>query len=165
MRRSLAESMRKNTSHGDDRWLVCVEGIVAINEDPENQHRIKVVIPLLDENSIYDKWVRQMGCYVGSNGFGSFFLPPLGSEVVLFGRLGQKHNLFYMSVYNEDFEVPADFRNESGSDAVCGVRAPGDLKIITEADMQLRMGRGHVEADASIRIIAPGGLFVNDRKV
>lgn len=156
---------RRSSGGSDDRWLVCVEGIVAINEDPENLHRIKVVIPALDETVIYDKWVRQIGAYIGGKGFGSFFVPALGSEVVLFGRLGQKHNLYYMSVYNEDFPVPADFSTDEASGAACGIRAPGDLKLITEADMQLRMGRGHIETDATLRIIAPFGFFVNNRRI
>jgi len=153
---------------GRDRWLIGVEGIVAINEDPENQHRIKVVIPSIDSDHIFDKWVRQIGAYVGGPGFGSFFMPANGSEVVLFGRLGQKHNLYYQSVYNEDFPVAMDFRNDdggSGGGAISGIRAPGDLKIITEYDMQLRMGRAHLESDATIRMIAPGGVFIGDRRI
>jgi hypothetical protein len=145
-----------------------VEAIVAINIDPENQHRIKVVIPMIDENLIFDKWVRPMGVDVGEPGFGSFFVPALKSEVILCGRLGQKHNLFYESSYNEDFEVAPDFRNEdgaSGGGTVCGVRSPGDMKLIAEHDMQLRMGRAHIEADATIRLLAPGGVFINDRRI
>jgi len=147
-------------SDGDDRWMIAVEAIVAENEDPEHQHRIKVIIPLLDENNVRDEWVRQMGCYVGGPGYGSFLLPAIGSEVVLFGRLGQKYNLFYMSVYNEDYVVPADFRDTS----VCGIRAPGQLKLIADQLMQLRGSRLRIEADASIQITAPGGVFINDRQ-
>lgn len=144
----------------DDR-LICVEAIVAVNEDPEKRHRIKVVIPMMDENIIRDEWARQIGCYVGGPGFGSFFVPPIGSEVVLFGRLGQKHNLFYMSVYNEDFIVPPDF----DSTAVAGIRAPGDLKFISEGDLQLRAGGMQLEVDGAMNIIAPAGFFVNGKAV
>src|SRR5258708_25105031 len=147
-------------SDGDDRWMIAVEAIVAENEDPEHQHRIKVIIPLLDENNVRDEWVRQMGCYVGGPGYGSFLLPAIGSEVVLFGRLGQKYNLFYMSVYNEDYIVPADF----SSSVMSGYRVPGQFKIIADQLMQLRGSRLRIEADASIQITAPGGVFINDRK-
>jgi hypothetical protein len=152
--------MRNGRRDLDDKYFFGLEGIVAINEDPENQHRIKVYIPAIDESTIYDKWVKQVGVFVGGNGFGSFYVPPVRSEVVLFGRLGQRYNLYYMSVYGEDFVVPADFRDT----AVCGVRAPADLKHICEGDYQLRAGRAHIETDASLRIIAPGGIFLNGRR-
>jgi len=137
-----------------------VEGIVADNKDPEHQHRVRLVIPSISEEHLYDKWVKQLVMYVGGNGYGSFFLPPEGSEVVVCGRLGQKHTLYYMSVYNEDLIVPADFR----SPAVAGIRAPGDLRFLAEGDLQLRAGGMHVEADrGAISFIAPAGIFFNGR--
>src|SRR6266478_4312134 len=136
-----------------ERWLEGIEAIVAVNEDPEFQHRIKVIIPMLDENKVYDKWVRSLNVFVLGAGFGSFFVPPRGSVVTLFSRLGAKHNLFYTPAYNEDFIVPADFRDP----AVAGIRVPGDLRFISEGDLQLRMGGGRIQADfGAIEIIAPG---------
>lgn len=143
-----------------DHWVTGIEAIVVVNEDPENQHRIKVVIPSIDENNINDKWVRQMGVHVLGPGYGSFFIPPIGSEVVLFGRLGEKHNLYFMSVYNEDYIVPPDFADST----VAGVRAPGELKHIAELDYQLSAGRIVIEADATVRIKAPGGVFINGQR-
>lgn len=151
----------EGTSANQDEWLQGLEAIVAVNEDPEHQHRIKVMIPLLGPNEVFDKWIRPLSVFVLGPGYGSFFVPPLGSEVTLFARLGGKHALFYASAYNEDFVVPADFRDA----AVCGIRVPGELKLISELDMQLRSGRTHIEADATVRIIAPGGVFINDRRV
>jgi hypothetical protein len=157
----LRQQMKRAAREDGDDWLTGIEGIVVENEDPERQHRIKVLIPALDEERVYDKWVRQIGVQVLAPGFGSFFIPPIGSEVVLFGRLGQKHNLYYMSVYNEDFIVPPDFENT----ATCGFRAPGDMKMISEGDLQLRAGGMQLETDSVINIIAPGGFFVNGKPV
>jgi len=146
----------------DLRWVEGLEAYVGVNEDPEFQHRVKVVIPVLDEHRVFDKWVRSLGAFVLGPGYGSFFVPPIDTEVILFSRLGQKHNLFYFPVYNEDIIVPADFRDP----AICGIRAPGDLRFICDGDMQLRMGGGRIEADAgAISISAPGGVFINDRLV
>jgi len=156
--RNLFQQMSERSGRGGIEGL---EGIVAVNEDPEHQHRIKVIIPLLDDSAIFDKWIRPIGVFVLGPGYGSFFVPPLGSEVTLFARLGGKHNLFYASAFNEDFVVPADFR----SAAVAGIRAPGELKFISELDMQLRAGRTHIEADSTVRIIAPAGVYINGRKV
>ena len=66
-----------------------------------------------------------------------------------------------MSVYNEDFVVPPDFKDETA----CGIRAPADLKLIAEGDMQLRAGGLHIETDGAMNVIAPGGFFVNGRPV
>jgi hypothetical protein len=154
-------SGQRSIADQQDESFQGLEGIVAVNEDPEHQHRIKVIIPFLDESSVFDKWIRPIGVFVLGPGYGSFFVPPLGSEVTLFARLGGKHNLFYASAYNENFVVPADFRDT----AVSGFRVPGELKLISELDLQLRSGRTHIETDSTVRIIAPGGLFVNDRRV
>ncbi|HEY8203878.1 MAG TPA: phage baseplate assembly protein V [Pyrinomonadaceae bacterium] len=151
---------RQAQEAGDERWLEGLEAIVAINEDPEFQHRIKVIIPALDENNVYDKWVRSLSVFVLGQGYGSFFVPPIGSEVTLFSRLGAKHNLFYLPTYNEDFIVPADFRDP----AVAGIRAPGDLRFICDGDMQLRFGGLRMQADfGAINLTAPGGVFINGR--
>lgn len=153
--------LTSNRALADDRedWMVAVEGIVVDNNDPENQHRVRLLIPSIDEDRIYDKWARQLVMFVGGPGYGSFFVPAEGSEVVVWGRLGQKHNLYYMSVYNENYIVPEDFR----SSAVCGIRAPGDMKLMTEGDLQLEMGGGRVRTRGAFEIISPGGIFLNGK--
>jgi hypothetical protein len=143
-----------------EQWAVALEAIVAVNEDPEHQHRIKVIIPTFDEDRIVDKWIKRIVWWAGAPGYGDFHIPEIGSEVVLFGRLGEKHNLYYASVFNEDFVVPTDFRKPT----VRGYRTDGDYKHITELDHQLRTGRLRIESDSSVEIIAPAGLFINGRR-
>jgi hypothetical protein len=145
----------------DRRWVCALPGIVAENEDPENQHRIKVVIPSIDEDRVCDEWVKQLVLYVGPPGYGSFFVPEKGVEVALFGELGEKHTLFYLPVFNEDRVTPSDF----DTPAKVGFRVPGDFKVIAEGDMQLRAGGIQIEADGAIHIVVPGGLFINGRPV
>ena len=159
--RTLAHETRMSARQAvadDGGWLMGVTGRVAENEDPERQHRVKVLIPSIDEDVVYDEWARQMVFCLG-NGYGSFFIPPVGSEVVLFGQLGQKFNLFYASVYNEEMQIAADFEDST----VSGFRVPGDLKMIADLDAQLRAGRLAIEVDSQINIVAPGGMFINGR--
>lgn len=144
----------------DGRWLIAETGIVADNKDPDRQHRVKVIIPSIDEDNVYDEWARQMVFCLG-NGFGSVFIPPVGSEVVLFGQLGQKFNFYYAGLYNEEMQIAEDFEDET----VAGFRVPGDLKLIAELDAQLRAGRISIEADSQINIVAPAGFFVNGKKL
>lgn len=157
MRRNLLQQFDRSRQR--EGWIEGLEAIVAVNEDPEFQQRIKVVIPVLDADQVYDKWVRSLHSFVLGPGYGSFFVPPIGSEVTLFSRLGAKHNLFYLPAYNEDFIVPADFRDT----AVCGIRAPGDLKFIADGDLQLRSGAMQLEVDSAVNVIAPAGFFINGR--
>lgn len=163
MSKSLFTSVSKGSREvaaENDRWFTAEIGIVADNNDPDRQHRVKVIVPSIDENMVWDDWARQMVLCMG-NGYGSVFIPPVGSEVLLFGGLGQKYNLFYAGLYNEEMEIAADFEDET----VSGFRVPGDFKIIAELDGQLRAGRMSIEADSVIHIVAPGGIFMNSRKI
>jgi hypothetical protein len=117
----------QNAVNEDGRWLMGVSAIVADNRDPEKQHRVRVIIPSIDEDQVFDEWARQMVFCLG-DGFGSAFIPPKGSEVVLFGQLGQKFNLFYASLYNEEMLMPEGYPDEM----TVGVHAPGNLKFIAE---------------------------------
>lgn len=123
----------RNASVEDGNWLMGVAGIVADNDDPERQHRVRLIIPSIDEDEIYDEWARQMVFCLG-DGFGSAFIPPKGSEVVLFGCLGQKYNLFYASLYNEEMAVPEGFDDEKN----VGVHAPEDLTLIAEQKAEIK---------------------------
>jgi hypothetical protein len=161
--RNLAHLLKRQAlADQRDDWMMFVPGIVVDNEDPENQHRCRLLIPSIDENRIYDKWAWQTVPFVGPAGYGWFSVPEKNSEVVVCGRLGQKHNIYFMSVYNENFIIPKDFPDS----ATVGMRAPGNLKLISEGDMHLRMGGGSIQNDfGAFRIISPGGIFLNDRPV
>jgi Type VI secretion system/phage-baseplate injector OB domain len=126
---NLFKQMSKNSESVVDRterWATGLTGIVAENNDPANQHRIKVVIPSLVENETYDEWVRSFASCFG-DGFGTCFIPKIGTEVVLFGTLGEKFNLFYASVFNEDYRIS----NQLSKD-IPGIHSPKDLYFIAE---------------------------------
>jgi uncharacterized protein involved in type VI secretion and phage assembly len=154
----LAQKQRETAQA--ENWFTCVPAIVAINDDPEHQHRIKVIIPIIDEEQVHDEWVRQLGTHSGSGGYGSFYIPQVGQEVTLFSEFGQGENLFYLSVYNEDNDVPGDFADETTK----GVRSDCDYKIITAGDFQIRAGSLKIEVDSTVEIIAPGGIFERGHK-
>jgi hypothetical protein len=107
--------------------LIALEGIVVDTNDTEGMHRVRVVIPSIDEYSIHDEWVTYMMPWVGPNGYGPANLPPLNSEVLLFGRLGQPYSLFCVSRYNEDFNVPSEF-----ADGSRGLKCDTDYKILCD---------------------------------
>jgi hypothetical protein len=128
-------------------WLMAESAIVADNNDPENQHRVRLIIPSIDEDLIFDEWARQLVFCLG-NGFGSAFIPPKGSEVIVFGQLGQKYNLFYASVYNEEMMMPEDFENEMS----VGIHAPGNLTLIAEEVAKILAQNVELAAEESAKI-------------
>lgn len=123
LKESKAGARAEIAEHGD--WLVGIPAIVAENADPEKQHRVKVIVPSIDEDMIYDEWARQMVFCLGK-GFGSAFVPPKGSEVVLFGQLGQKHHLYYASIYNEEMLMPETLVDEQN----VGFKTPGNMSLL-----------------------------------
>jgi Rhs element Vgr protein len=57
-------------------------GIVSkLDEDPEGQNKIKVTVPVLQAET-EGVWAR-LSNYYASNGFGEFFIPEIGDEVIL----------------------------------------------------------------------------------
>lgn len=132
----------KNAIEENGKWLFGVPAIVADNDDPERQHRVRLIIPSIDEDAIYDEWARQMVFCLG-DGYGTAFIPPKGSEVVVFGQLGMKYNLYYASLFNEEMEVPEGFDDEK----TVGVHAPGDLKLIAEDDEEFKARNIEINAE------------------
>jgi len=146
---SLYKEMKKasrNASSEDGNWLFGVPAIVADNNDPENQHRIRVIIPSIDEDLIFDEWARQFVFCLG-DGFGSAFIPPKGAEVVLFGQLGQKYNLFYASLYNEENFISSELSKD-----VSGFHVPKDLKIIADNNSQFLAQNIEINAQSKAEI-------------
>jgi len=67
-------------------WLPGVEGlqigvVVKLDEDPEEQNRIQVKVPILQADT-EGVWARLTNFYA-SNEFGAFFIPEIGDEVIL----------------------------------------------------------------------------------
>lgn len=139
-------------------WFSAVEAIVA-EVDPRTM-AVKVIIPSIDEDRVHDEWVDALMPWVGPDGYGPAHLPAIGSEVILFSRLNEGVTLFYLSKYNEDFRPPAEF-----ADGARGLKTEADYRLISEGDLYLRGGRVIIEADASVRITAPGGFFVNGKRI
>jgi hypothetical protein len=150
MKRQIYREITKRTESvidNNERWMTGVTGIVAENNDPENQHRVKVIIPSIDENETYDEWVRQMVFCMG-DGFGSVFIPPVGSEVVLFGTLGEKYNLFYASLYNEEMQISSVLNKDKA-----GIHAPKDLYLIAELTAKILARNIAIKAEQLVNIV------------
>jgi len=65
----------------DKRYYGVVEAIVTANDDPAKEGRVKVQFPWFDEQ-METEWCRVRQAYAG-NGYGAFFIPEVGDEVVV----------------------------------------------------------------------------------
>jgi hypothetical protein len=164
---------KENTGEIHENWFVAIPGIVAINEDPEHQDRIKCVIPYIDEDVIHDKWIDSLVRFVGPEGYGDSHRPALGTEVILFGRSGQPHNIFYVSRFNEDFLVPErlrvpgvrGFKHDDDYLALVDgdytLEAGAKVTIEAEGEVKLKGSKIVLQSDTKVEILAPQGLWVN----
>ena len=132
-------------------WMTGIEALVADTADPEGLHRIKVIIPSIDEDLIHDEWVSALVPWVGPAGYGPSHLPAPGSEVILFGRLGQANLLYYVSAYNEDFPAPGEF-----ADGSRGVKSDTIYRLLCDVLLQLK-SLTRVEVDAPDVLLQSGG--------
>jgi phage baseplate assembly protein V len=65
----------------DQRYYGVANALVVEVNDPESEGRIKVRYPWFDENTV-SGWVPVCQLYAG-NGYGSYFVPEVGDEVVV----------------------------------------------------------------------------------
>lgn len=144
MSKSLYKSLRRSSRQiveETERPWISESAIVTDNNDPERRHRIKVTIPSLDEDNVFDDWISPATPFSKGDGYGSSFIPPIGSEVRITGDLGQKHNWTYHgAVHNEDAAIPEEFGPEAD-----GVKVPGELAYIAELKLRLASLQEDVE--------------------
>ncbi len=90
-------------------------GIVTNNNDPENLGRIKVKIPVIDDQAELD-WAR-MATMMAGNDRGSMFIPEVGDEVLIAFQMGDiREPIIIGALWNKKNPPP------SGKDAQNNIR-------------------------------------------
>jgi len=138
-----------------ERWVIAVAGIVADVQDPEGLHRIRVIIPDISEDFIHDEWLPVMMPWVGADGYGPVHLPELNSEVLIFGRKGQKHTCFCLPVYNETFTPPVEFADSSR-----GLKADTIYRLLADLLIQVKSAEQVDVAGPLVRLLGGDGEVV-----
>jgi phage baseplate assembly protein V len=77
----MTTAVRTRARSLDNRFFGVVVGLVEEVDDPAHEGRIKVKYPWFDEGTVSD-WCRVRQLYAGA-GYGTFFVPEKGDEVVL----------------------------------------------------------------------------------
>lgn len=152
----------RGDAESPDRWVTAVEGIVVDNNDPEKMHRIKAVIPAIDENIVCDEWITAMLPWCGPAGYGPVNPPALNTEVLIFGRFAQPHTLFYLCRYNEDHDTPAEF-----ADGSRGLKTDTKYKLLADllieiVSQQSVLIRATNQADVNAALVR---LLANDTQI
>lgn len=130
-------------------WLPGVEGlhigkVRQLHGDPAKEQRILVGLPLLngDKNEV---WARLSHLY-GGKGYGSFFLPEVGDEVVVgFFNNDPVHPVVLGSLYSSQQSVPYELKDENDKKA-----------FVTREKLKLEFD----EENKVITLETPGGNFI-----
>lgn len=90
-------------------------GYVKENYNDKFQGRVKVEFFLAEEGKAVSEWIRVMTPY-GGNGFGNFFLPEVGSEVVIGFHMGNIDKAIVLGcLWNEVDKIPESFVNKENA--------------------------------------------------
>jgi phage baseplate assembly protein V len=90
----------------DKRYYGVVTGLVVAVDDPERQGRIKVRYPWFDDETV-SGWSRVGQLYAGP-GHGAFFIPEVGSEVLIaFIHGDMRYPIVVAGLYNGKDSPPA----------------------------------------------------------
>lgn len=97
--------LRPDFSNDDERLGGVYVAIVTSNEDPDNQGKIKVVFPWMN-NEVESHWARVATLYAGKDR-GHYFIPEVDDEVlVVFEHGDPNHPYIVASLWNGKDELP-----------------------------------------------------------
>ena len=95
-------------------------GIIIDNKDPEKLGRVKVKYPLL-EQTLESDWVRKVSFMTG-NGYGGYFLPEIGDEVLLSFQFGDINHPFVIGALWNGVDKPPQ-TNEDGQNNIREIKS------------------------------------------
>ena len=126
---SPAVSLHENSgSAADTRWYGAYPAIVTDNNDPDNQGRVKIVLPWAPDAATgrYETWARLATLMTG-NGSGTFFVPNKDDEVLVVFQGGDPSFPFVIgSLWNGKDTPPVSI---AGHNDVRMIRSPGGITV------------------------------------
>lgn len=157
-------------------------GVVAkLDGDPDGENKIQVTVPVLGADAA-GVWARLISSY-GSNGFGAFFVPEIGDEVVLgYFNNDPSHPVILGSLYSSKHAPPYALAAENNikaivtrckskielneEDKVITVTTPGNNKIVlSDKDKSILLqdqNQNKVELNSSgITLDSPKNIQIN----
>jgi uncharacterized protein involved in type VI secretion and phage assembly len=159
-------------AHSVDRRLYGVfAGLVDDNEDPEQEGRVRVRFPWLDDATV-SEWCRVVQPYAG-DGFGAVFIPEVGSEVlVAFVHGDMNEPVVIGGLYNGKDKPPAHRQGTEQDVKMIRTKAGHAVRLDDSAQaraIELRTAGGHAvvldDQGKKITITSTGGhtLVLDDQ--
>lgn len=125
---SLAEALARRTGSEESgrRIYGVVPGVVTGNEDPDSMGRVRVRFPWLSDDE--SQWARLAVPLAGS-GYGTFFLPEVGDEVLIAFEHGNINRPFVVgSLWNGQDAPPES--NADGENNIRMIRSRSGHEIV-----------------------------------
>ena len=147
--------MHQSRSQGPDVMHGVYSGTVTDNKDPENFGRVKVKIPIIDQNKEFD-WMRIV-TFMGGKQRGALFIPEVGDEVLVAFVMGDiKAPIVIGSLWNKNDKPPE------------GMNEKNDIrKIKTRSGHEIIFDDN--DSNSSITVQSKGGhkleLLDKDKKI
>src|SRR5262245_52665662 len=126
----------------DRRYYGVAEAIVIDVNDPDKEGRVKLKFPWFDEHMI-SEWCRVSQFYAG-NGYGAFFIPEVGDEVVVAFVHGDMRLPIVLGGMYNGVDKPPTFRTDTKDEKLLRTKAGHQIMLID------------TQGDETIRIIAKG---------
>ena len=123
--------------------------VLQIHNDPNNQYRIKVELPILNDLGS-GIWAKLTQPYTGGGNGGTFFIPEVGAQVVVsFVGNDSRHPVVLGCLYNDSMKPYQSIEEENNFKA-----------FVTKNDLKIQFDEGEKE----IMISTPGGneITLND---
>jgi hypothetical protein len=92
------------------RFYGLYRGFVVDNDDPEKRGRLKIKMPELFHDQVYDEWIYGRAIYNTSQG-GIFAIPAVGSTVFVSFLNGDKAYPIWEFGWFPDKDIPEDFKS------------------------------------------------------
>lgn len=120
-------TMESRTRTTDKRFYGVVEGIVTNVNDPKKEGRVKVKFPWFDEQ-MESEWCRTQQFYAG-NGYGSFFVPEVGDEVLAACIQGDLRLIVILGGLYNGKDKPATHRDDNTNKKLIRTKAGHQITL------------------------------------
>ena len=149
----------------DKRFYGVVEGLVTDNNDPDGEGKVRVQYPAFDQN-MTSEWCRILQPYAG-NGYGMFFVPEKGDEVVVaFAHGDMRLPIILGGVYNGQ-DKPPSHRDASTDEKVIRTKGGHQILLNDSKDSQqikITTNGGHAidlnDKEQSVNVTSNGGQSI-----
>jgi uncharacterized protein involved in type VI secretion and phage assembly len=160
---SLINTLRSSDREKENRFFGVVVGIVTNVDDPDDLGRVKVKFPwLADDQESY--WARISNLLAG-NGYGSWFLPAVGTEVLVAFEHGDIRFPYVLGMLWNDKVIKTAQKNllvfgESSDDQYIQLRVGKAtntcvVQLTSEGDILIKSDKIVIEGGKDIKIKAP----------